>query len=233
MLRDSLTRLLTQEVFDLVLEQEALRAQRHQHGVAMILFHIDNLGPLNRVHGLGAGDRILERLGILARRFFRTHDWAARHGDDSIAVLLPETTVDQAAALAQRFRETVQQRLILVDPATDAPTPLSLSAAAVGTDLVQAEIEANCIMSEAYAAVLRAKMNGGNRIERVALQPASVTIAAPRYSFSSYSIFSLATTAGSARVVVSPSALPSAISRSSRRMIFPERVFGKSAAKRI
>ncbi len=177
MLRDPLTTLLTQEVFDLVLEQEALRAQRHEHGVALILFDIDNLGPLDRVHGLGAGDRILERLGILARRFFRTHDWVARHGDDSIAVLLPETTLDQAAALALKFRETVQQRLILVDPASDAPTPLSMSAAAVGTDLVQAEIEANYIMSEAYAAVLRAKMNGGNRIERVRLQPASVTFA--------------------------------------------------------
>ena len=56
----------------------------------------------------------------------------------------------------------------------------------------------------------------------------------PSYpSFSSYSLFSLETTAGSARVVVSPSALPSAMSRSSRRMILPERVFGRSAANRI
>jgi hypothetical protein len=52
-------------------------------------------------------------------------------------------------------------------------------------------------------------------------------------SSSSYSVFSFATTAGSASVVVSPSFLPSAMSRSSRRMIFPERVFGKSAVNRI
>jgi GGDEF domain-containing protein len=32
----------------------------------------------------------------------------ARHGEDSIGVLLPETTVDQAALLAMRFREMVQ-----------------------------------------------------------------------------------------------------------------------------
>jgi hypothetical protein len=38
---------------------------------------------------------------------------------------------------------------------------------------------------------------------------------------------------GSASVVVSPSALPSAMSRSSRRMILPDRVFGRSAANRI
>src|SRR3954449_7773021 len=48
---------------------------------------------------------------------------------------------------------------------------------------------------------------------------------------SSYLDFSKATTAGSASVVTSPRARPSAISRSRRRMIFPDRVLGRSAAK--
>ena len=175
-LRDELTTLIAGHVFDLVLEQEALRALRHHHGVAMILFDIDDLSQLNRAHGYGAGDLLLERLGILARRFFRTHDWVARHGDDSIAVLLPETTLDQAATLAARFCETVKQRLVLIDHKTDAITAVTVSAAAVGTDLVQAEIDPAYILAEAYAAVVRAKMNGGNRVERVALMPTSVTI---------------------------------------------------------
>lgn len=175
-LRDQLTTLIAEHVFDLVLEQEALRAHRHQHGVAMILFDIDDLAEVNRSHGYGAGDRLLERLGILARRFFRTHDWVARHGEDSIAVLLPETTLDQAATLAARFCETVQQRLVLVEHKTDAITAVTVSAAAVGTDLVQAEIDPSYILAQADAAVLRAKMNGGNQVERVALLPTSVTI---------------------------------------------------------
>src|SRR6476660_1147049 len=95
-LRDTLTTLLNEQVFDLVLEQEAQRALRHHHGVSMILFDVDDLSEVNRAHGFGAGDRLLERLGVLARRFFRAHDWAARYGADSIAVLLPETTLDQA-----------------------------------------------------------------------------------------------------------------------------------------
>ena len=140
-LRDQLTTLIAGHVFDLALEQEALRAQRHHHGVAMILFDIDDMSQVNRAHGYGAGDRLLERLGILARRFFRTHDWVARHGEDSIAVLLPETTLDQAATLAARFCETVKQRLVLVDHKTDTLTAVTVSAAAAGTDLVQAEID--------------------------------------------------------------------------------------------
>ena len=175
-LRDELTTLIAGHVFDLVLEQETLRALRHHHGIAMILFDVDDLSQLNHAHGYGAGDRLLERLGILARRFFRTHDWVARHGDDSMAVLLPETTLDQAATLAARFCETVKQRLVLVDHKTEAINVVTVSAAAVGTDLVQAEIDPAYILAEAYAALVRAKMNGGNRVERVALMPTSVTI---------------------------------------------------------
>ena len=111
------------------------------------------------------------RLGISARRYFRTHDWIARYGDDGIAVLLPETTLDQAASLASGFCEMVQQRLVLVDHKTDTATPVSVSAAVVGADRVDVHIDASRILAEAAAAVTRAKMNGGNRIERVPLPP--------------------------------------------------------------
>src|SRR4051812_21202941 len=117
--RDQLTTLIASPVFDLALSQEIERAVRHKHALALLLFDIDDLSQINRQHGWGVGDRLLERMGILARRFFRTHDWVARHDADGIAVLLPETTLDQAATLAMRFRETVQHRLILTDHNTD------------------------------------------------------------------------------------------------------------------
>jgi diguanylate cyclase len=172
-LRDSLTTLLNEQVFDLVLEQEVQRAIRHHHGVSLILFDVDDLAELNRAHGYGAGDRLLERLGILARRFFRTHDWAARYGEDSIAVLLPETTLDQASTLATHFCEMVQQRLVLLEHKTDEETSVTVSAAAVGVANVGEDIDGRALTAEARAAVKRAKMNGGNRVERVEL-PRSV-----------------------------------------------------------
>jgi diguanylate cyclase (GGDEF)-like protein/excisionase family DNA binding protein len=174
--RDPLTTLITFPVFMLALAQEIERALRHHHALALLLFDIDDLSHINRDQGWGVGDRILERMGILARRFFRTHDWVARYGDDAIAVLLPETTVDQAAGLAVRFREMVQDRLVQQDHKTDTMTAVTVSAAAVGTDLVQSEIDAAIVVQEADAAVLRAKFYGRNRIERVALLPTSLTI---------------------------------------------------------
>lgn len=174
--RDQLTTLMSPHVFRLALEQEIARANRHEHGMSVLLFDIDDLSGLNASLGYGAGDRLLERLGILARRFFRNHDWVARLDEDAIAVLLPETTLDQAATLATRFREMVQQRIVLMDHKTDEERRVTVSAAAVGTDLMQVDIDAGYIVSELQAAVLRGKLNGGNRTERVALLPTSVTI---------------------------------------------------------
>lgn len=174
--RDQLTTLISPQVFRLALEQETARANRYDHPMSLLLFDIDNLSEVNKDQGYGAGDRLLERLGILARRFFRNHDWVARYGEDAIAVLLPETVLDQGAILAQRFREMVEQRLQLVDHKTDAVIRVTVSAAAVGTDHVQADIDGRYVLAEAEAAVLRAKMDGGNRTERLALLPVSVTI---------------------------------------------------------
>lgn len=176
-LRDPLTTLISRPALDLALAQEIQRARRHRHGIVLIVFDIDGMSAINSAHGHGAGDRLLERLGILARSFFRTHDWVARHGADSLAALLPDATLDQAATLAVTFREMVQQRLLLVDHKTETVTNVTVSAAAAGTDLVQGELEPSQVMAEADAALLRAKMNGGNRMERVALLPTSVTIA--------------------------------------------------------
>src|SRR4051794_9424017 len=82
--RDRLTTLIAGPVFDLALEQEIVRALRHQHALAILLFDVDDLTEINRAHGWGVGDRVLERLGILARQFFRTHDWVSRRGEDAI-----------------------------------------------------------------------------------------------------------------------------------------------------
>jgi len=71
-LRDHLTTLMSPALFEFVLGQELVRAVRHGHGVALILFDLDNLSVLNRTHGRGAGERAqmnggnrLERVALL------------------------------------------------------------------------------------------------------------------------------------------------------------------------
>ena len=90
-IEDALTTLHTRPVLEAVLPKECCRAERFEHWLSMMLIDVDNLAEINQVHGYGVGDRILERMGILLRAYFRQHDWVARYGEDTIAVLLPET----------------------------------------------------------------------------------------------------------------------------------------------
>ena len=165
--RDPLTTLIVGPVFDLALSQEIKRAQRYKQPLAVLLFDVDDLSRMNREHGRRVGDRVLERTGILARQFFRTHDWVARRNGDAIAVLLPQATVDQAEGLARRFSDAVRQRLVMHDDDTGSSQIVTVSAAVVGAAQVTSTLDAATVLAEAEAAVLRARQTG--KVERVAI----------------------------------------------------------------
>ena len=128
---DKLTTLHTRPLFDAVLAKEVERAIRNHFPISLILFDVDNLSLINQEHGYGVGDKILERLGILIRQYFRQHDWVARHTEDAFAVLLSGTDAGHASDLAERVRATVEERLGFTDHRNDRPVSVTISAAVV------------------------------------------------------------------------------------------------------
>ena len=162
----SLPVLLPAHVFRVALGQEVARAHRHEHGLAVLLFGVDTptAPDLDR-----SDDQLTSRVGALARRFFRSHDWIARHTDSSIAAMLPQTPLDEAAELGMNFCEMVSQRLVLADFQTGAETRASISAAVAGADTVPQDYDPEFIITALESGVLRARLDGGNRMERVVL----------------------------------------------------------------
>lgn len=167
-LTDRLTTLHTRPLFDAVLAKEVVRAGRFGYPVSIILFDVDHLSDINKEHGYGVGDKILERLGILIRSYFRQHDWVARHSEDSIVVLLPRTDAENASDLAERVRHTVEKRLRFIDHLTEQPVLVTLSAAVVNLIVEVGDVvDPDRFLAEAEAAVERAKQHGRNRVERI------------------------------------------------------------------
>jgi diguanylate cyclase (GGDEF)-like protein len=165
---DRLTTLHTRPLFDAVLAKEVERAARFGYPISLILFDVDRLSAINQEHGYGVGDKILERLGILIRSYFRQHDWVARHSEDSIAVLLSRTDADHASELAERVRRTVEERLGFVSHLTESPVTVTVTAAIINVTIgVGDVIDTERLMAEAEASVERAKRQGRNRVERV------------------------------------------------------------------
>lgn len=165
---DKLTTLHTGPLFDAVLAKEAERASRFGSAISLILFDVDRLSAINQDQGYGVGDKILERLGILIRQYFRQHDWVARYSEDSIAVLLSGTEAEHASSLAERVRATVEERLGFTDHRSDRAVPVTLSAGVINLQVAPGDvIDPERLFADAEAAVDRAKQLGRNRVERV------------------------------------------------------------------
>jgi diguanylate cyclase (GGDEF)-like protein len=174
---DKLTTLHTRPMLDAVLAKEVERAGRYGYAVSLILFDVDRLSSINKQHGYGVGDRILERLGILIRTYFRQYDWVARHSEDSIAVLLTRTDAGHANDLAERVRATVEERLGFTDHRTDAPVVVTVTAAVLNVQVSAGDIiDPERLMADAESAVDRAKKAGRNRVEYVDSYPINRTL---------------------------------------------------------
>jgi diguanylate cyclase (GGDEF)-like protein len=160
----------TRLVLDVALEKEIRRAERFRHAFALVLLDVDRLSAVNIAHGYGFGDRVLERIGIVMRSFFREHDWVARHGEDTFAVVLPETSPAAVEHLAEQVRAMVEERLALQDHRTDEVVPVTVSVAALIAESVDASVNARQMLLQAEEAVRRAKAAGRNRVERIQLR---------------------------------------------------------------
>jgi diguanylate cyclase (GGDEF)-like protein/excisionase family DNA binding protein len=174
---DKLTTLYSRAMMDVVLSTEVQRAERFSFPLALMVFDVDRLADINRRHGYGVGDRVLERLGILIRKFFRQDDWVFRHGEDSIAVLLVQISADDAFFLASRVVAMVEQRLGFKDHNTDDRVRVTVSAATVtGQGSLGEPFDAERLLIEADASLKRAKSMGRNRVERSAIAPTSLSV---------------------------------------------------------
>ena len=172
---DPLTTLHTRAVLLAAMEKEIQRAERFNHPFALIVFDVDRLAEINAQHGYGFGDRVLERIGIVIRNYFREQDWVSRCAGDKFGVLLPETQREHAELLAERVRETVQERMSLRDYRSDEQVPVTVSAAVVIAEAVESAVRADQLLREAEQAVHRAKHAGRNRVERVEINVKATT----------------------------------------------------------
>jgi len=176
-IEDPLTTLHTRPVLDAVLPKECCRAERFEHWLSMMIIDIDHLSAINKAHGYGVGDRILERMGILLRTYFRQHDWVARYHEDAIAVLLPETNPADAKILAERTRAMIEERLTFRDYRTEQRALVTVSIAVASARALEGEpIDGEKFSGEAEAALERAKVGGRNRVEQVELRPRLISI---------------------------------------------------------
>ena len=107
-LSDGLTGLANRRHFDQRLGAEFKRAQRDQSQVALVMIDVDYFKKFNDLHGHVEGDACLQMVAHAVQSGpRRPGDLAARFGGEEFAILLPDTSLEGAMAVAESVRAAI------------------------------------------------------------------------------------------------------------------------------
>ena len=150
---DSLTGLFNHGFFQITLEREVKRSERHGEPFTLALIDIDSFALYNKRHGSVEGDRVLREIVNLIMKHIRQVDLAARYSGDVLAVILIKSNIPSALIAVERIRQAVKK---LPD---EAPT-VSVGLASYPGDATNGET----LIKKAQEALLQAKIKGKNRV---------------------------------------------------------------------
>lgn len=161
---DNLTGIANRRAFDEALSIEWRRARRHSNPVAVLMCDVDYFKLYNDTFGHSAGDKCLQQVAAtISRHSERPSDTVARHGGETFAVILAETTIGGALMVAEKIQQGVRH-LDLRHPAS--PTghvtlSIGIASAAPGFDNPPDDL-----VLAAEKALYRAKHEGRDRVCR-------------------------------------------------------------------
>jgi len=157
---DPKTELANMKHWNQLAQAEVERARRFGRPLSVVLADVDLLRDINNRHGHLVGDQMIRRVADAIRAALREYDVPARFGGDEFAILMPETTLAEAMAVAERIRRGVESiALKIADGSSPAAT------VSVGVALFPGHGRtASDLLAAADRAVYQAKALGRNRV---------------------------------------------------------------------
>lgn len=158
---DSLTGLFNKRYFLENLTKEFKSTMRYQTPVSLIMIDLDNFKPVNDQFGHQAGDVVLREIASVLVRSLREIDVPARYGGDEIAIILPETVMEQAFFVAKRIKRLIEER-----PIKFGEKCIQVTASFGISSCPNSQIKTvEDMITAADKALYEAKRDGRNRIE--------------------------------------------------------------------
>lgn len=156
---DALTGVANRRQFMRQLESELARIQRHRQPAGLLMLDLDHFKRVNDSYGHAAGDAVLVAFAEILRGALRRMDWVGRLGGEEFAVLLPDSSLDDAAKLAERLRQNTMTHQVMTGGQIISVT------VSIGVALLRAsDAHSDAALARADAALYRAKTTGRNRV---------------------------------------------------------------------
>jgi len=106
---DALTGLFNRKYMEETTLRELRRAARQKHSIGFIMLDIDRFKQYNDRYGHGAGDELLQALGIFLQNKIRGSDIACRYGGDEFMLVLPEASLQDTSRRAEELRQAAKK----------------------------------------------------------------------------------------------------------------------------
>lgn len=161
-LLDPLTRVMNRRGFDQHLSAMLKQPLEPGRAHCLIMLDLDHFKNVNDTHGHVTGDRVLQGLGEVLRASASTHACSvARYGGEEFAILLPQSTLTQSAALAESVRARTKALKIRNRKTQDVLLTVTVSA---GVASMLAGEGALSLIGRADAALYQSKQAGRDRV---------------------------------------------------------------------
>jgi diguanylate cyclase (GGDEF)-like protein len=158
---EGLTGLLRREAILEQLGRELERALRHGRPLAVAIADLDHFKGINDRHGHLAGDALLRQTAQVIAGELRGTDAVGRYGGEEFLLVLPETDLQGAAAVAEKVRRRVQETRVMVEDGMPVQATVSIGLAALG---VEGIVTSRDLIAAADRALYEAKRAGRNRV---------------------------------------------------------------------
>lgn len=156
---DGLTGLYNRRHFENNVEREFLRAKRYASALSLAMIDIDHFKDINDTYGHQFGDYVLREISKLIFDSFRKTDMVYRYGGEELAVILTETSIENAIIPLERLRIKISEHEFLYHgEKTNITISVGLSSYLIKMDSKTDLIEC------ADKALYKAKEDGRNRV---------------------------------------------------------------------
>ncbi len=158
---DGLTGIFNRRYFFELARREYGSAQRYNHPLSAIMIDLDHFKEVNDTYGHTVGDQVLIEVAQRIQAGVRDVDVVARYGGEEFVVMLPETELEDAIAMAKRIWHKLTERPTQTSKLT-IPVSASIGVASCRPD---GKISLDMLIDQADQALYQAKELGRNRIE--------------------------------------------------------------------
>jgi len=158
---DELTRLHNRRYLMTHLAREFERARANGKPLALVVIDVDHFKKVNDGYGHAAGDLVLVELAQRMLQLTRSSDLSARYGGEEFVVVMPQTDLPVARAVAERLRHGVAERPISVGRSGNSvDVTISVGVAAMAPAMASPDD----LFRVADDALYKAKSAGRNRV---------------------------------------------------------------------